>query len=388
MWSPGDPYAVSLFYRYFHIAEGELDEVIHRLEQLCLANALKGRCLVSSEGINGTLAGNHEGLKQFEAAAKSIHHGFAKIDYKYSFAVGAPTLPFSSLSVRQADELIACGTRIGDVIEKQVQFNDSYGGLEGTGEHLTPASFHRQVLDVNRKGEGIILDVRNVFEYEIGNFNGAVGLDTYYYSESWGAIDRRIDEYVQLQQKQPSKILMYCTGGIRCEKASAYLKAKGYPQVFQLQGGIHKYLDEFGDSPDSLFHGKNYVFDKRMALQSNSSTEEAETPVLGRCIDCYVPYDKYIEDRVCVVCRYPLLVCESCCARRPDSHCHRHQYLRDVYFSHLSLFTKSELERQEMELARLERELQGSQTRKSRRRMLRLQRGRVREEIDGRCDDK
>ncbi len=164
---------------------------------------------------------------------------------------------------------------------------------------------------------------------------------------------------------------MYCTGGIRCEKASAYLKAKGYNNVFQLQGGIHKYLEEFPQG--GTFHGKNFVFDSRVSMgpttegaaggeiknfdgssSSNNigninkdlpadsqqslelntengtsrSGEILHQAVVGRCIDCCSPHDTYSGYIACTVCRMPVLVCPSCvgASQHPgEYHCIRHR---------------------------------------------------------------
>jgi UPF0176 protein len=105
------------------------------------------------------------------------------------------------------------------------------GGVEGTGVHLTPSEFHEAL----GRDDGICIDVRNGFEYDVGHFKNALNLNTYTYSETWSALDN------VLKDKDPANnIYMYCTGGIRCEKASAYVKAKGYKNVFQLEGGIHR----------------------------------------------------------------------------------------------------------------------------------------------------
>lgn len=373
----GQSHEVSLFYRYLKIKESDIDKVVEGIQENCINYRLFGRCLVCVEGVNGTFAGPSDLLHTFESVFMGIYSGFEKIDFKYSSVGVGHGLPFKELSVRRVDSLISCGTRIGSIIDDQIVFDESYGGLAGTGVHLSPREFHEEVLQIKRGAQqGLILDVRNVFESEIGQFEGAKGLDTYYYSESWDAIDRRVQEFVAEKEQQHPKVLMYCTGGIRCEKASAYLKAKGFKDVYQLQGGIHRYLDEFGAAPDRLFKGKNYVFDQRMSLVSNAVEDGvAEGVVVGRCIDCDCPHDAYEADKVCTVCRYPLLVCPSCVegSATREFHCHRHRDLKECYFSDLYKFTVEQLQSQASELRAMEMRLMGNQAKKSKRRTLRLQ---------------
>ena len=376
----GGGYTVNLFYRYASL--DAVEELVVSIHCLCSKLRLKGRCLVSQEGINGTLAGSNEAVLSFECLLQFLDAGFTNIDFKHSFGQDE-SLPFQSLSVRQVDELIAPGSRKGALIKRQVYFDESYGGLNGTGSHLTPRDFHSQVVNLLADPrQGLLLDVRNVFESDIGRFKGAVPLDTYYYSESWDAMDTRIEDFVGRNGKSPSKILLYCTGGIRCEKASAYLRAKGFDGVFQLQGGIHKYLDEYGQSAESLFIGKNYVFDSRMAIANNKTQILISCSMIGHCIACDSPFDTYRRDIFCTVCRYPVLICAQCfeCSVHKEFHCRRHNYLQGIYFTNLEKFSMSQLMEQESKLSVIASSLKGQQL-KSRRRMLNVQRVRILERI-------
>lgn len=371
--------AVSLFYRYAHLEQ--LEEIIAAINGICRRLQLLGRCLVSFEGVNGTMAGSPSALFAFESIMRFMDPSFVHMDIKYSYT---NSLPFKTLSVRIVDELIAPGSRKGAIIKDHVKFDESYGGLDGTGFHLIPRDFHSQVLQLlNDDSQGLLLDIRNLFESDIGRFQGSKSLDTYYYSESWDAIDSRVNQFIDDHGTKPPKILMYCTGGIRCEKASAYLRAKGFDGIYQLQGGIHRYLDEFGDSSESLFKGKNYVFDSRMAVSNNSENHaNKSSEIIGTCIDCHSPYDSYSIDRSCTVCRYPVLVCGTCfeMSTRKEFYCRRHYYLKDIYFSDLRGFTLSELIQQDSKLGELEATFRGQKF-KSRRHMLQMQRLRVSEII-------
>ena len=195
---------------------------------------------------------------------------------------------------------------------------------------------------------------------------------------------------------------MYCTGGIRCEKASAYLKAKGVGKVYQLQGGIHRYLEEYGTQQNdaaapstnlpkleqsadvsdkicttsvkndakSLFIGKNYVFDCRtqamggcfddkntnsvtdigledtsLSAHSESVKKSIHTTTIGSCVYCDGAQDTYNGHIACCVCRLPVLVCDSCVAGNiyREFHCETHVYLKDIYYAVLDVFTEDEL---------------------------------------------
>ena len=405
--------SVSLFYRYIPFSNEEVEELVVKIAALGAELRLLGRCLVSIEGVNGSFGGPLHALLVFESALPSIHRAFTGVDFKYSSASTSTSFPFTSLSVRSEVSLISCGSRVPhNSIQRQIAFSEtSYGGLEGTGVHLSPQDFHNELMKIKQsieKGkeeEALVLDVRNIFESDIGQFEGATPLNTYTYSESWEAIDRRIKEFQEKKKERkrnsPSKILLYCTGGIRCEKASAYLKANAAlldTQIFQLEGGIHKYLDEFGASKESLFKGKNYVFDQRMALTHNKEKKKEEEEeeevfkkevVIGRCLDCGAEYDEYSETIVCTVCRYPLLVCTSCqeSSRTKEYHCRRHRELKEVYFSQLGIFSSEELERQRDILLGMENDLKGDVRRKSKRKTLRLQRLRIENELIARCKD-
>jgi predicted sulfurtransferase len=370
-------FQVSLFYRYVPIED--TNELINAWTGTCTALKLKGRILISKEGVNGTLSGTLEEIKMFETYMKEDAR-FSSMDIKYSTALKCP---FPDLSVRYTQQIISVGQhKYNEIINKNVKFNpDTYGGVEGTGTHLTPAQFHEAMLS----NPGICVDVRNSFEYDVGHFTGAINLHTYTYSETWSALD------TVLKDKDPSdNIYMYCTGGIRCEKASVYVRARGYKNVFQLEGGIHRYLEAF---PDGLFQGKNFVFDKRVedepSLVDGSNvgivvpSPLGASPSLGStgvCLDCNCNFDVYSGSRCCTVCRTPLLMCSECVERNPYKNeywCFRHRFLKDTYFTVLDPFSKEDLIQQDANLATILRELSGSKADKNRRRTIRRQREKI-----------
>lgn len=232
-WRPGDTYKVVLFYRYAVVEDVEL--LIGSLMKTCSGLGLLGRILVSSEGINGTLAGSFDSIDRFDVIIRQDDR-FRAIDLKYSTGSGE-NLPFIDLSVRRVDEIISCGQGARQFIDSNITFDpDSFGGIQGTGIHLSPEEFH---VGVQSK-ESIVLDIRNKFEYDIGHFEKAVGLDTFQYAETFDTLDNILSCEVPLTDgctanvDSQKPIYMYCTGGIRCEKASAYLKAKGFNNVYQV----------------------------------------------------------------------------------------------------------------------------------------------------------
>lgn len=243
-WLPGDEYNIALFYRYVFI--DNVEDLIVQLRNCCTDNGILGRILVSHEGINGTLAGGVASVARFVRFLSSDSR-FDRIDWKFTLDKG-DQLPFLGLSIREVEEIISSGpakTFIADNIKFE---NDSYGGIVGTGTHLTPAEFHSAIA----RGDGVILDVRNEFEYDIGHFEGSTNLKTFNYAETFDALDKIVgvapavpesinhsdnstSNSVQTEHEPDHKnIYMYCTGGIRCEKASAYLCAKGFTNVYQV----------------------------------------------------------------------------------------------------------------------------------------------------------
>lgn len=366
---------VILFYRYIKLTDvcGLVEHWRVRLEDL----GMYGRLLVAEEGYNGTLSGTLESIEQFKREMEE--KGVRGVDWKCT-PLDNGEHPFISLSVREVGEIISCGAG-KKAIDDQVQFDEStFGGLSGTGVHLDPIAFHDKVLEVKEQ-KGILLDIRNDFESSIGHFQGAIPVNTTTYSQSWRAIDCILTANEADAENTP--IAMYCTGGIRCEKASAYLKSRGFKQVFQLAGGIHRYLEAPIQKEQSLWRGKNFVFDARVGVGVSATENEAE--VMGQCVDCAAPHDQYSGKVSCTVCRQPVLCCPSCVsgAIPPDEyHCPNHRHLKHAYFTVLDSFSDADLERQrEALLSMLEELLVLKQQGKNKRRTLRRQVDKLAEEL-------
>ena len=319
-------YNVVLFYKYFPLTESEQVQFIDELKCRCEQNNMLGRILIAGEGMNGTLAGTCSSTNTFCEQISSFllqRHGIINIDWKFSIDRGSEP-PFLNLSIRQVKEIVGTGST-SEFLKSVIRYDASvFGGISNSGQHLNAHQFHNALSTAN--DNKIVLDIRNQFEYDIGHFEGSVNLATYTYSETFSALDKTLAARA-LEPSQP--IYMYCTGGIRCEKASAYLSAKGYQNVFQvnnafsdptdpycdrfltgyvyvymqLQGGIHRYMEAFPHG--GKFLGKNFVFDSRVSvapplLSAEGEVEAAEEvaeggggPVVGRCIDCQRPCDRY-----------------------------------------------------------------------------------------------
>lgn len=239
-WKPGEPFTIILFYKYGSLSKDSVGMLIEDCLWFCENHGILGRLLVSEEGVNGTLSGSNYSITKF------IDHfyrtvDFGPIDWKYSYGEGNH-LPFLSLSVREVREIIAVGQE-RDLINNFIEFDkDSFGGIVGTGMHLTPSEFHSAI----QSKDSIVLDIRNEFEYNIGHFENSKNLHTFTYAETWKSLDKVLgckvpdedchsnDKNEECEELKQKPIYMYCTGGIRCEKASAYLKAKGCTNVFQV----------------------------------------------------------------------------------------------------------------------------------------------------------
>ena len=334
-------YEVVLFYRYVQLCD--LERLIYDWTQYCSNNGILGRCLVASEGINGTFAGFDDAIQRLIQYIRDYDERFALIDFKLSAGTGT-ILPFPQLSIYQTNEIISLGNS-KDYINSFVSYDDSsFGGLVNTGVHLDPIDFHDRIKNIDTE-KSILIDVRNKFETDIGKFQNAIPVDTYYFSETWDSLDKIVD------QNKEKEIFMYCTGGIRCEKASAYLRRKGCNNVYQLAGGIAKYIDTVNSnsSLNSLFGGKNFVFDARTKQQVQAQS----TDTIGQCIECNCLHDDYSIKTNCTVCRYPVLICDKCQFTHHEYYCTRHRYLQGVYYSDITRFTAEELQRQVLWLQEL-----------------------------------
>ena len=315
---------IILFYKYVDI--DDVPALCAQQHSLCTRLGLSGRVLLGTEGVNGTLSGSPRAIREYVCTMK-MHPLFTGIDWKSSVADPALGLPFPDLVVKQVKEIVSLGKNV-----------DPQTG----GKHIPPQQFHEALgaaTSINSdSGAGgiVLLDVRNTFEYAVGHFENALEPKMKEFSAFPAFVDAHKEEWAD------KKVLMYCTGGIRCEKASAYMKSVGVSDVSQLAGGIHRYLEAYPDG--GHFRGKNFVFDKRVTMPSGSDV------VVGRCLTCRQPYDELSGARICTVCRDLVLICPACAASVREYHCAAHHKWAHCYFSFLESFTEEQLAQQAKDL--------------------------------------
>ena len=269
-----EEYQILLYYCYAAIEDPEAYREEHHL--FCIENNIRGRIIVSSEGLNGTVSGLVADCEKYMAYVKSdarFEDTEFKIDTHHSHA-------FAKINVRAKEEIVHSGLRHLNPREK-------------TGKHLDPSEFKA----LKDQEDVVILDVRSDYEHKLGHFKNALRLDI----ENFRDFPEKVKELDHLKDK---KVLTYCTGGIKCEKASAFLLEQGFKDVYQLHGGIIKYGLEAGGED---FEGKCYVFDNRVAIDVN----QVNPKVVSECYICGTKSDRMVN---CAnsECNIHVPICESC----------------------------------------------------------------------------
>lgn len=232
------PLTVAALYHFATVPEP--DAVRDALHALCEAQGLCGTLLIAHEGVNGTIAGPDAGVSALVAAIRAMP-GFEPIEVKYS---GAHEPPFKRLKVKVKREIVTMG--VSDI-----------DPVHGQGAYVDPVDWNALVSDPDT----VVIDTRNSFEFAQGTFSGSVDPGTERFTQFPAWFDAQAEELRQ----SGKKIAMFCTGGIRCEKATAYVRAQGFDEVYHLRGGILKYLEQV-PAEQSLFEGGCFVFDERVAL--------------------------------------------------------------------------------------------------------------------------
>ena len=251
-----DVWPVILFYKYVPISDA--DHLAEEQRALCSRLQLKGRILIAEEGINATLAGPADAISEYVATLHSDPR-FADIEVKVS-AGDATTFPKLAVKVRR--EIVTLGA--GPLTPRQDQ-------------QLPPAEWKRMM---EQDPNVVLLDVRNRYESEAGRFEGAIVCDIEHF--------RELPAYVgELDALKRRKVLIYCTGGIRCEKASALLRERGFTDVYQLHGGIVSYQEQFGNEH---WQGECFVFDQRMTVRVKEDLVQ-----IGRCAHTSRPTSRFVN---------------------------------------------------------------------------------------------
>lgn len=275
---------ILLYYKFTPIA----DPVAMKLWQKTLTDSLnlRGRILISKHGLNGTVGGEMEDLKKYIKATKEFP-GFKGTVFKWSDG-GREDFPRMSVKVRR--ELV--GFKNSDD-----EFEVTESGVVGGGKHIKPREVHELV---EKYGDDVVFfDGRNAHEAAIGKFKNAIVPNTNTSRDFIAELES--DKYDGIKDK---KIITYCTGGIRCEVISTMMKKRGFKDVYQIDGGIVKYGESYGD--DGLWEGSLRVFDDRMTVDFS---DHAKT--IGECTHCNGATSNY-ENCAWANCNDLVLICEDC----------------------------------------------------------------------------
>ncbi len=292
-------YQVLLYYKFVRIDDPEDFARTH--ETLCRDLGLRGRILVAPEGLNGTVSGSPDDCATYMSVMRSDAR-FADMAFKID---DVEDHVFRKLFVRARPELVTFRTDAPDPTVR-------------TGRHLSPREFHEMM----QRPDVVILDGRTGYEYDLGHFRGAIRpeVDSFREFPAW------IREHMADDRKRP--VLTYCTGGIRCEKLTAFMLDEGFDEVYQLDGGIVSYgKDE--DIRGALWDGKCYVFDERISVDINHTDDRR---IVGRCHHCGTPTEQYVncanldchkQHLSCAVCEERFVrSCSEECMNAP-----RHEFL-------------------------------------------------------------
>lgn len=264
-------YKTITFYRYVRIANPQ--EMKGYFKGLCEGLNLLGRILVGEEGINAGVSGKKEDIETFKQLIGKRRE-FSKLTYREQ---DVPSNSYHKLVIKARKEIVALGMDID---------------IEKKGQHISPTKLKKWI---DRGEDIVIVDARNDYEHEIGKFKDAITLPIKTFKEFPDAAEKALED-------KNKTIVMYCTGGIRCEKASAALKEKGFKKVYQLDGGIINYANQF---PNDHYKGKCFVFDDR--LSGDVKSED----ILTKCEICGEPSDAYIDCHN-MECDKLTIECPSC----------------------------------------------------------------------------
>lgn len=280
---------ILLYYRFVPVSDPQA--VMLWQKSLTESLNLQGRILVSQQGINGTVGGDIDDLKTYIKTTKQ-YDGFKDIVFKWS---DGSRDDFPRMSVKVRRELVGFQNSDDEITVDQ-------NGVVGGGTHIKPEQVHELV---ETYGDDVVFfDGRNAHEAKIGKFKNAVVPNTNTSRDFIAELES--DKYEAIKDK---KIITYCTGGIRCEAISAMMKKRGFKDVYQIDGGIVKYGEKYGD--DGLWEGSLRVFDDRMTVEFS---DHAKT--IGECTHCQAKTSNF-ENCAFANCNDLVLICEAC-KQNPD----------------------------------------------------------------------
>ena len=276
--SDSTPRVTLSFYQYYHLGNPRLfrDHFYLLLSQIDVF----GRIYVSYEGVNAQISVPENRLQEFKSALKTIT--FLE-NIRHNFAIEDNGKSFYKLIIRVRDKIVADG------------LDDKTFDVTNKGIHLKAEEFNILADDP----ETIIVDMRNHYESEVGHFQNAILPDVETFRESLPVVEKILED------KKDKNIIMYCTGGIRCEKASAYYKHKGFKNVYQVEGGIIEYARRAKElGIENKFIGKNFVFDERLG-------EKISGDIISKCHQCGAPCDTHVN---CAndACHILFIQCQVC----------------------------------------------------------------------------
>lgn len=266
------------FYQYAHIDNPK--SFRNQIYVDWSALGVFGRIYIAKEGVNGQISVPEANFERFKAKMYSIPF----LDgIRLNIAIEDDGKSFYKLKIKVRDKILADG------------LDDDTFDVTKKGVHLNAEGFNQ----ITSQEDTVIIDMRNHYESEVGHFDGAICPDVETFRDSLPLIEDMLDEHRQ------KNIVMYCTGGIRCEKASAYFKHKGFEKVYQLNGGIIEYARQVQEQGlENKFKGKNFVFDERMG-------ERISEEVISKCHQCGAPCDHHVN---CAndACHILFIQCPSC----------------------------------------------------------------------------
>lgn len=332
-----------LFYQYVSPAwpESRVDHLTTYLTHIFKNRCIGGRVRVAPEGVNATISSLGDNGDNGDNSLETLHHfandlrhfdpvAFQETQFKFISNLDA-NRHFVDLKILPVKELVFYG------------LDDAQAPLDKRGQHLSPQEFHQMLA--KDQNETVVIDVRNHYEAAIGRFDGQQQQQQNDHDPK--QINGNGAEYIdpkmrkstdfanwinapETQEKLKDKnVLLYCTGGVRCERASAHVNMKLGSQikgVYQLQGGVEHYLQQFPDG--GYWRGKNYVFDKREAMDVHNTNGDggviqkkaAKVPgIETTCCVCSKPWDRYVGKKKCDTCGVPVLMCDACMATHKKS---------------------------------------------------------------------
>lgn len=284
---------------YYHFAPIDDPQAVALWQkELCKRLDLTGRIIIAPHGINGTVGGNIQAVKEYVKSTRGYHE-FKDLDVKWSDGSAAD---FPRLSVKVKPELVA--------FDRPEEIHVAEGNqVLGTAPHLSPQEVNDLVAQREAEGKPVVFfDGRNAFEAEIGKFKDAVVPDTTTTRDFLTELES--GKYDHLKD-QP--VITYCTGGIRCEVLTVLMANRGFQELYQIDGGIVRYGETFGDQ--GLWEGSLYVFDERMAMNFSDDAK-----VIGSCQLCQTP-SAALRNCTDPGCKTLAVICDTCHQNHPKRVC-------------------------------------------------------------------